>query len=103
LACRRSSATGNVRELAITIDRDACRLALVIHRSPESPGDREYLDLVFTVSRWSGIPSIGEPDKCSELVWADPGNLPGDTIGYIATALRALRQGEPLLLYGWNL
>jgi 8-oxo-dGTP diphosphatase len=73
------------------------------HRSPESPGDREYLDLVFTVSHWSGIPSIGEPDKCSELVWADPDNLPGDTIGYIATALRTLRRGEPLLIYGWNL
>jgi 8-oxo-dGTP pyrophosphatase MutT (NUDIX family) len=98
---------GLIRELAeeltIAIDRSACRLGLVIHRPPESPGDHEYLDLVFTVSRWTGTPSIGEPDKCSELVWADPGNLPGDTIDYIATALRTLHQGEPLLLYGWDL
>lgn len=90
-------------ELTIAIDRDACRLALVIHRPPESPGDHEYLDLVFTVSRWTGTPSIGEPDKCSGLVWADPYNLPSDTIDYIATALGALHQDEPLLLYGWDL
>jgi 8-oxo-dGTP diphosphatase len=57
-------------ELAISVDRDACRLALVMHRSPETPGDHEYLDLFFTVSHWSGVPAIGEPDKCSELVWA---------------------------------
>ncbi len=33
------------------------------------PADDEYLDLLFIVERWAGTPSIGEPDKCSELIW----------------------------------
>ena len=90
-------------ELTIDVDRDACRLALVIHRAPESPNDHEYLDLVFAVSRWTGTPSVGEPDKCSGLVWTDPNHLPTDTIDYIATALRAFHRGQSLLLYGWDL
>jgi 8-oxo-dGTP diphosphatase len=90
-------------ELAVSVDRNACRLALVMHRSPETPGDREYLDLFFTVSEWTGMPAIGEPDKCSELVWANSAALPTDTIGYIRAALDAVGPGAPSLLsYGWD-
>jgi 8-oxo-dGTP pyrophosphatase MutT (NUDIX family) len=89
-------------ELTIAVDRDACRLALVIHRAQEAPDDHEYLDLVFTVTEWAGTPSIGEPDKCSGLVWADLSHLPSDTIDYIADALRAFHRGQPLLLCGWD-
>lgn len=88
-------------ELTIGADRDSCRLAVLLHRAPESAGDHEYLDLVFTVGRWTGTPSIGEPDKCSELVWADRGELPAEIVDYIEAALQALDAGEPLLLYGW--
>ena len=90
-------------ELTISVDRNACRLALVMHRSPETPGDHEYLDLFFAVSRWAGLPAIGEPDKCSELVWADSAAVPADTIGYIRAALDAAAPGTPPLLpYGWD-
>lgn len=90
-------------ELAISVDRDACRLALVMHRPPEAPGDYEYLDLFFAVSRWAGVPAIGEPDKCSELVWADSTAVPAETIGYVRAALDAIADGEtPLLTHGWN-
>lgn len=85
------------------MDRDACRLALVMHRSQETPGDHEYLDLFFTVSHWAGVPAIGEPDKCSELVWANSAAVPADTIGYIRAALDAVAPGTtPLLSYGWD-
>lgn len=89
-------------ELTITAERDSCRLAVVLHRAPESPGDHEYLDLVFFIGRWSGIPSIGEPDKCSELVWADLDRLPADLVDYIGAALEAVRTGKPLVLHGWG-
>jgi 8-oxo-dGTP diphosphatase len=90
-------------ELAITVDRDACRLALVMHRPPETPGDHEYLDMFFTVSHWIGVPTIGEPDKCGGLVWADSAAVPADTIGYIRAALDAVAAGTPPLLpYGWD-
>jgi len=90
-------------ELAISVDRNACRLALVMHRPPETPGDREYIDLFFVVSHWVGVPAIGEPDKCSELVWADSTDVPADTIDYIRAALDAVALGtSPLLSYGWD-
>jgi 8-oxo-dGTP pyrophosphatase MutT (NUDIX family) len=90
-------------ELAITVDRDACGLVLVMHRSPEMAEDHEYLDLFFAVSHWSGTPTIGEPDKCSELVWANSAALPTDMISYVRDALDAVAaQRLTLLPYGWG-
>lgn len=89
-------------ELTITVDRDACRLAVVAHRAPESADDPEYVDLFFSVGRWTGMPSVGEPAKCSELVWADTHDLPHDVLGYVRRALVAAPAGEPLVLDGWS-
>ncbi|MGH3547229.1 MAG: hypothetical protein ACRDQU_03710 [Pseudonocardiaceae bacterium] len=61
-----------------------------MHRAPETPTDTEYLDLFFTVEQWSGSPAIGEPDKCSELVWALRSELPPDLVDYVGTALGAV-------------
>ncbi|HEV7649905.1 MAG TPA: NUDIX domain-containing protein [Actinophytocola sp.] len=97
--------TGLVRELReeLTIEADpgSCALAMVLHRAAEPFGGPEYLDLVFTVGRWRGTVSIGEPAKCTELVWADHDVLPTDVVPYVRTALEALRGGERLVLIGW--
>lgn len=89
-------------EIGVEVDRGACRLALMLHRAKELPDDPEYIDFVFAISRWDGDPVIGEPEKCSELVWADPEDLPGDVADYIVESLKAIRDGEPLLLLGWD-
>jgi 8-oxo-dGTP pyrophosphatase MutT (NUDIX family) len=89
-------------ELTIEVDPDACRLAMVLHRAPERPRAAEYLDLVFTVDSWRGAVSIGEPAKCTELVWADRAALPADVVPYIRATLDALWAGERLLLVGWG-
>jgi 8-oxo-dGTP diphosphatase len=88
-------------ELRITADSASCRLALVVHRAPEIPHD-DYIDLIFTVGEWVGTPVIGEPDQCTELLWADPAELPDDVIPYVAEALQALGRGELLLTGGWD-
>lgn len=89
-------------ELTIAADRQSCRLALVMHRHAESAGEHEYLDLFFTVGRWAGTPAIGEPAKCSELVWAAPDEPPADTIDYVRLALRQIVAGGLLVVpYGW--
>jgi len=74
---------------------------MVMHRAPESPDDHEYLDLFFTATRWFGTLSIGEPSKCTELVWAQHGQLPPDVIDYVRTALYALATGDPVVCYRW--
>lgn len=88
-------------ELAITVDAGACRLALVVHTAAEHPADSEYLHLFFTVDAWAGTPVIAEPDRCTELVWADRTHLPADVVDYVATALTAAGCGQRLLLHGW--
>ncbi len=89
-------------ELTITVEPTACRLVLVAHRAPEFPEDREYLDLIFAVSRWAGEPRVGEPNKCSELVWTDRKDLPIDTAAFIAAVIQAIDHGDSLLLWGWK-
>jgi 8-oxo-dGTP diphosphatase len=88
-------------ELLVEADPDACRLALVMHRAPEVGDGDEYIDLFFTVGRWTGRPQVGEPDKATELLWAHPRRLPLDVVDYVARALHAIDAGEPLLLHGW--
>jgi ADP-ribose pyrophosphatase YjhB (NUDIX family) len=98
--------TGLVRELReelkIDVDPAACTLATVLHRAAETPGDLEYVDLVFTVDRWRGDVAIGEPAKCAELVWAHRDALPADVIPYIRTTLEAVRANSRLVLIGWD-
>jgi 8-oxo-dGTP diphosphatase len=95
-----------VRELAeetrVAADPASCRLATVLHSGPEDADDEEYLNLFFTVGAWTGTPVIGEPDKCTELVWADPARLPPHAIDYLPGVLDAIALGEPLVLTGWE-
>ncbi|MET1007346.1 MAG: NUDIX domain-containing protein [Propionibacteriaceae bacterium] len=91
-----------LEELTITVDPGDCQLCLTAHRAPETAGDAEYIDLFFTVDRWRGTPSIGEPDKCTELLWAMPRQLPRDVIGYVDKALQTYANGERLMLGGWD-
>jgi 8-oxo-dGTP diphosphatase len=89
-------------ELAITVERDQCELGTVFHRRREHPQGDEYVDLFFTVSRWTGTPLIAEPAKCTELVWADLDDLPGDVVDYVSCALSALRAEQSLVTFGWD-
>ena len=98
--------TALVRELAeeltITVDPDDCQLCVVAHRAPETAADVEYVDLFFTVDNWAGTPTIGEPGKCTELLWAAPHELPPDVIGYVNRVLLAHIGDERLVLEGWG-
>ena len=97
--------SGLVRELAeeigVRAEPGSCRLATVMHSAPEDADDDEYLNLFFTVATWTGTPHIREPDKCTELLWADPTALPPDTIDYLPQVLAALATNTPLLLTHW--
>jgi 8-oxo-dGTP diphosphatase len=98
--------TGLIRELreelAIEADPHRCRLALLMHSAPEDAEDSEYLHLFFFVDSWNGEPRIAEPDKCSELRWADDRALPEDLVDYVGEALAAINRGEHLALHGWR-
>jgi 8-oxo-dGTP diphosphatase len=88
-------------ELGITVNSHDVRLEVVLHSRAEDENDSDYLHLFFRVASWGSTPTIAEPDKCSELVWADLDRLPPDAVDYVVAALAALRVGEPLVLFGW--
>ena len=90
-------------ELMLTVRPEDCALALTGHSGPEHPGHDAYVDLFFTVDRWSGEPAVGEPERNDGLVWASPDHLPPDTIPFVAEAVRALERtdGPRLLLWHW--
>ena len=62
----------------IGINVKACDLTFV-HLQHRLSG-RAYYDIYFTVTAFSGLPAIMEPEKCSELLWCDITNLPDDMI-----------------------
>ncbi|HEY2265353.1 MAG TPA: NUDIX domain-containing protein [Streptosporangiaceae bacterium] len=67
-------------ETGIALDPAALRLALSIHeRHPGTTHAR--IGFAFEPASWHGEPVNAEPEKCSELLWADPVRLPPDTVG----------------------
>ena len=46
-----------------------------------------YYDVYFEISKYLGEIRIAEPEKCSELVWSNPANLPEDMIDFEKEAM----------------
>jgi len=46
-----------------------------------------YYDVYFEISKYVGEIKIAEPEKCSELVWCSPFNLPDDMIDFEKEAM----------------
>jgi 8-oxo-dGTP diphosphatase len=68
-------------ETGITLDPAVLRHVLSIHQ--RNPGtSHARIGFAFTPLTWDGEPVNAEPHKHSELVWADPGRLPPDTVDY---------------------
>lgn len=73
-------------ELGITIAVADIIDTFVVNRKNKSLPS--YYDVYFEVKSYQGSIRIMEPEKCSELVWADIENLPSDVIDFEAEALK---------------
>ena len=51
------------------------------------------VDFIFEATRWSGVPGIGEPDKCDDLLFAPTDALPSPKVDFVAAALECRAQG----------
>jgi len=65
-----------VRELKEEIGIIANEHDLKIVHISQSNGERQYLQFTFILDEWQGVPKICEPDKCSDLRYFSPDNLP---------------------------
>lgn len=53
----------------------------------------EGVDFIFEATRWTGTPSIGEPDKCDALTFAALDALPEPTTRFVKAALECRGKG----------
>lgn len=76
----------------------------VVHRFQISSQHSEpdyRVDWFFQATAWTGEPYNGEPEKCRELRWADPTDLPPNTIPYIRACLEHISAGTAFSEFGW--
>jgi GrpB-like predicted nucleotidyltransferase (UPF0157 family)/ADP-ribose pyrophosphatase YjhB (NUDIX family)/inosine/xanthosine triphosphate pyrophosphatase family protein len=90
-----------LEEVGVVVDPADLRLLHVLHRAGDGGSDR--VGLFYLADRWTGRPVNAEPDRCSELVWADPADLPPDVIAYPAQGIHASLAGQPYGEFGWTL
>ncbi|CAN5269810.1 hypothetical protein BH20ACT3_BH20ACT3_07260 [soil metagenome] len=86
-------------EIGIALDVEDVRFGHAMHR--RSDGE-ERIDFFVVGDRWKGDVRIAEPDKCSDLTWADPIDLPSDTIPYVRSGIGRTLAGEPYSEFGWG-
>ncbi len=72
-------------ELGIEIDVNDIIDTFVVNRKNKSLPP--YYDVYFEVSKYKGEVRINEPEKCSEIMWCDPFNLPDDMIDFEKEAM----------------
>ncbi len=82
-------------EIGVRIAADALKADGVMFRQSQEP----RVDFFFAADRWSGEPTIREPHKCTELVWADPKNLPGDVLDFVGRAMALTGRYDE---FGWD-
>ncbi len=70
------------------------------HRVAES-GDHERISLYFEIRTWQGEPKNTEPEKCSELLWADLDKLPPKLVPELGHFFRHLAQKNPYGHFGF--
>lgn len=78
-------------ELGVAVAPDDVRPLTVLHRGePGGPSIEQRVDFMFEVTRWSGTPSIQEPDKAADLAWFPFVALPEPLVPHEAAVLRAV-------------
>lgn len=85
-------------ELCVILDRADLTWPISMFRRSLEP----RVDYFLVATRWQGDPSIREPHKCTELVWADPARLPDDALDYVGRALDSVAAGRVFDEFGWE-
>jgi 8-oxo-dGTP pyrophosphatase MutT (NUDIX family) len=85
-------------EVGIQLSTERVRFGHVMHRRKP---DEERVDFFVVSEQWGGEAHIAEPNKCSELMWANPQALPSDTIPYVRRGIELTFRREPYSEFGW--
>jgi 8-oxo-dGTP pyrophosphatase MutT (NUDIX family) len=76
---------------------DVCVVGVMHRRSSD-----ERIDWFVVCERWAGEITNAEPEKCDELLWAEPERLPSNVIPYVRRAIENYRAGRWFDSFGWS-
>ncbi len=80
-------------ETGVRVNSVAVSLVHISYRpAHDQTGNR--LDLFFRTNVWNGVPYNAEPNKCSEVCWAHPAELPSPMTPHVFEAINNVRQGQ---------
>ena len=51
------------------------------------------VDIIFEAQEWEGVPTIGEPDRCSRIGWFHQHLLPQNVAPFVPKALELIENG----------
>ena len=85
-------------EASVSINPDDTRLAHTLHCRTEG---NEWLGLFFEVFAWEGTPSLGEPERHSDLTWTPLSELPSEMVPYVGQALTCISKDVAYSEFGW--
>lgn len=69
----------------------------VVHRC--TPNER--IDLFLQAKKWTGEPTIREPNRADDLNWFELDNLPTNIIPYVKKAINCILKREIYSEFGW--
>lgn len=87
-------------EVGLALAPERLDVVGVMHR--KSDDERIDFFLACPLDAADARPENREPEKCSELLWADPAHLPDDTIPYVRAAIDNWRRGLWFEEFGWR-
>jgi len=91
-------------ELGVRLDPVGLRAATIMQRTDGTADPVEQrADWFFTATRWTGEPSVTEPDKCDAVAWFDLTALPDEIPDYERLVLDGLasRTLSPFTSFGY--
>lgn len=83
-------------EVDIELEERDLKFRNVLNRKVNE--NTEYIDFVFVAKEWKGNIKNMEPEKCSELIWCNPNNLPHNIIDFEKYILNSK---DTCLIFGW--
>lgn len=75
-------------EIGINIEEKNIKLVHMIHRLEDG---EERVDYYFYPEVWDGEVVNNEPDKCDDMSWFDPNNLPDNVIPHVKKVINRIQ------------
>lgn len=90
-------------ETGLVTKPESLRMVHVLHGAVGVGAPNGYLVVVFATREWSGVVENREPEKHSQVRWADLDDVPSPLVPSTAKLLHAYTTGDPgLTLHRWG-